>query len=94
MSRVTLTFDDHDGQVGMSIDLHEPYNEQSNAHKTANMVLNWLDSVNQVISTGDELEARETQDVEPRLVKTMDEINSIKASTLARIADQRIVLAG
>ena len=94
MSRVTLTFDDHDGQVGMSIDLHEPYNEQSNAHKTANMVLNWLDSVNQVIQTGDELEARETQDVEPRLVKTMDEINAIKSATLARIADQRIVLAG
>ena len=94
MSRVTLTFDDHDGQVGMSIDLHEPYNESSNAHKTANMVLNWLDSVNQVIQTGDELEARETQDVEPRLVKTMDEINAIKSATLARIADQRIVLAG
>lgn len=95
MSKVTLTFEDHDGQVGMSIDLHEPFNQDSNAHKTANMVLNWLDSVHQVIQTGDELEAREAQhnsiqDVEPRLVKTPDELNAIKAASLAHLADRRI----
>lgn len=87
MSKVTLTFEDVDGQVGMLVDLGEPFNEQSNAHKTANMVLNWLDGIHQVIQTGD---AMEPQDVEPRLIKTPDELNAIKASTLARIADQRI----
>lgn len=95
MSKVTLTFEDHDGQVGMLIDLHEPFNESSNAHRTANMVLNWLDGIHKVIQTGDEMEAREAiQDVEPRLVKTMDEINANKAATLSHLADRRIVVAG
>lgn len=95
MSKVTLTFEDHDGQVGMNIDLHEPFNQDSNAHKTANMVLNWLDGIHQVIRTGDEIEAREAQhrqpqDVEPRLVKTPDEFNAIRAASLTHLADRRI----
>lgn len=122
MSKVTLTFEDVDGQVGMLVDLGEPFNEQSNAHKTANMVLNWLDGIHQVIQTGDEMECKHGDTVsvferggdvllrcklcgagtsmgpqpwvwaqdEPRLIKTPDELNAIKASTLARIADQRI----
>lgn len=90
MSKVTLTFEDHDGQVGMTIDLGEPFNQESNAHKTANMVLNWLDGIHQVIQTGGELEAREAQDVEPRMVKTPDELNAIKAASLSHLADRRI----
>lgn len=95
MSKVTLTFEDVDGQVGMSIDLGEPFNRDSNAHKTANMVLNWLDGIHQVIQTGDEIEAREAQhrqpqDVEPRLVKTPDEFNAIRAASLTHLADRRI----
>lgn len=95
MSKVTLTFEDHDGQVGMLIDLHEPFNQDSSAHKTANMVLNWLDGLHQVIQTGDEMEAREaTQDVEPRLVKTVDEINANKAASLGHLAGRRIEVVG
>lgn len=96
MSKVTLTFEDHDGQVGMLIDLHEPFNQDSNAHKTANMVLNWLDGLHQVIQTGDEMEARETDDAAGplRLVKTVDEINANKAASLGHLADRRIVVAG
>ena len=93
MSKVTLTFEDVDGQVGMSIDLGEPFNQDSNAHKTANMVLNWLDSIHQVIQTGDEIEAREAQQpqgAEPRLVKTPEEFNAIRAASLAHLADKRI----
>lgn len=90
MSKVTLTFEDVDGQVGMHIDLGEPFNQDSNAHKTANMVLNWLDGVHQVIQTGDEIEAREAQDATPRLVKTPDEFNAIRAASLTHLADRRI----
>lgn len=92
MSKVTLTFEDHDGQVGMLINLHEPFNQDSNAHKTANMVLNWLDGLHQVIQTGDEFEARETDDAAGplRLVKTVDEINANKAASLGHLADRRI----
>ena len=87
MSKVTLTFEDVDGQVGMLVDLGEPFNEQSNAHKTANMVLNFLDNVHEAIEAE---ESMQPQDVEPRMVKTVEELNAIKASTLARIADQPI----
>jgi len=95
MSKVTLTFEDVDGQVGMTINLEGGFNPESNAHKTANMVLNWLDGIHQVIQTGDALEAQEAQhrqiqDVEPRLVKTPDELNAIKAASLAHLADRRI----
>ena len=96
MSKVTLTFEDVDGQVGMSIDLGEPFNQDSNAHKTANMVLNWLDSIHQVIQTGDEMEARETDDAAGplRLVKTVDEINANKAASLGHLAGRRIEVVG
>ena len=87
MSKVTLTFEDVDGQVGMNIDLHEPFNQDSSAHKTANMVLNWLDNIHQAIETS---ESMETQDVEPRLIKTPDELNAIKAASLSHLVDRRI----
>lgn len=92
MAKVTLTFEDHEGQVGMLVDLGEPFNQDSNAHKTANMVLNWLDGIHQVIQTGDELEARETNDAAGplRLVKTAEEINANRAASLANIVGQRI----
>lgn len=92
MAKVTLAFEDFEGQVGMSIDLGEPFDATSNAHRTANMVLNWLDGIHQVIQTGDELETSETNDVAGplRLVKTVDEINANRAASLANFVGQRI----
>lgn len=91
MAKVTLTFEDVYGQVGMAIDLVEPFNRDSNAHKTANMVLNWLDKIHQAIETSERMEP---QDMEPRIIKTAAEIDAIKGATLAHPADRRIVLAG
>jgi len=46
MAKSTITFEDVDGIVSMNVQLDGPFDATSHAHRQANLVINYLDSVN------------------------------------------------
>jgi hypothetical protein len=46
MAKATIEFNDVDGLVEMTVKLDGPFDITSHAHRQANIVINYLDSVN------------------------------------------------
>ena len=46
MAKATIEFDDVDGLVNITVKLDGPFDITSHAHRQANIVINYLDSVN------------------------------------------------
>ena len=51
--RAVITLDDQDGQVGMTLFLEGGYTEGSEAHKTANMIVKFLDEQASLTNNGE-----------------------------------------
>ena len=86
MPKAIIELSDDGGVIAVGINMPGGFDPKSAAHNATARVMEYLDGL---------LEKQPTiHDTEPRLVKTMDQINAIKAATLARQNGPEIVLAG
>ena len=86
MAKVTIELSDESGSILTNISMSGPFDFKSPAHNAGARVLEFLDGLLEKQS--------EHQDVEPRMIKTVEDINAIKAATLHNQAQPIIMLGG